>query len=172
MKVQTLGLALILSLLNGCAATPTVEQTRPFTADLSRYKAVQVAVDGSEQIRQRTGFEPTSVALLEEFIANVRSSGRYSAVGTDVRNGSVLIVQLTITDLNYVHGAARGFVGIMGGRAVLSVAMSLKDKETGSILGEISAGHSSSHAQGVFSPVTSRQVTAIAGELSARITAK
>jgi Domain of unknown function (DUF4410) len=170
--MRTLRLALILGPVGGCAAVPAVEQTRPINGDLARYDAVQVAVDGSDQIRQTSGFEPTRDALLEEFVADVKASRKYSAVGTEVPGGSVLMVNLTITDLNYVHGATRGLTGIMAGRAVLSVTMSLRDKQTGSMLGEIRAGHSSSHAQGVFSPVTSRQVTAIAKELSAKIIEK
>lgn len=82
------------------------------------------------------------------------------------------MVRLTIVDLNYVHGAARGFVGILAGKAVLDVIMTLKDKEGGAVVGTVTEGHKSHHGQGVFSPTTGRQVTAISKELATRVTAR
>ena len=172
MTARPLLSALALLLLAGCAALPTVEQLQPLSADLSRYRAVQVSVDGTERIRQTAGFEATSTALRDEFTAILRASGRFSEVGPEVQSAGVLLVKLTITDLNYVHGTTRGFVGILGGRAVLDVTMALADKASGAALGEVRAAHSSSHAQGVFSPVTSTQVTAIAKEFSLKLSGK
>lgn len=169
MKTGILGSVTVL-LLVGCAATPTVKTANPITSDLaSQYKAVQVIVDAPKNIRDTAGFEITSNTLLKEFTDNLKATGKYSIVGPEVKTGRVLVTQLTITDLNYVHGATRGTVGIFGGRAVLNVTMTVKDRASGTSLGEVTAGHSSHMGQGVFSPVTSTQITAIAKELSAML---
>jgi hypothetical protein len=172
MKWRLLDLPLLLVLtilLSACAATPTVHEDKPRTADLSRYATLQVVVDAPDAIVKQTGYDLTSAALLKEFIEDARALGKYSAVGTEAAGSKVLEAKLTITELNYVHGAARGSVGILAGRAVLNVTMTLRDKGTGAVLGVVNAAHSSSHLQGVFSPTTSRQVTAIAKELSSKL---
>lgn len=106
---------------------------------------------------------------MTEFADNLKATGRYSQIGAEVRDAKPLLARLTITELNYVHGATRGMTGILAGRAILSVTLTVTHKTTNAVLGEFSAGHSSSHAQGVFSPVTSAQVTAIAKELAAKM---
>ncbi|MDQ3731660.1 MAG: hypothetical protein M3329_06855 [Pseudomonadota bacterium] len=48
--------------------------------------------------------------------------------------------------------------------------MTTKDKESGSLLRVINAGHTSSHALGVLSSSTIGQVSAIAKALAAKLT--
>jgi hypothetical protein len=143
-------LAVASILIAGCAATPTIQQVRPIEADLSRYRAIQVVVDAPEPIRMQTGYDITAAELMKEFVANVSTSSKYATVDTEARTGKGLEARLTITEFNYVSGAARGMLGILGGRAILNVTMTLKDKETTAVVGTVSAGHSSSHIQGVF----------------------
>ncbi len=162
-------LALASFVISGCAVTPDIQQTRPIEADLSRYSALQTVVDAPEHIRKQAGYDITAAELAREFIANVSASKKFATVGTEARTGKSLEARLTITEFNYVSGAARGMLGILGGRAILQVTMSLKDNENAMVIGTITAGHTSSHAQGVFSPVTSGQISAIAKELSSRL---
>jgi len=161
--------ALASLIIAGCAATPTVQQVRPIDADLSRYTSLQIVVDAPEHVRSKTGYDITSAELQREFMANVAASGKFATVGTNAQPGKNLEARLTITDLNYVSGASRGGFGILAGRAVLNVTMTLKDMETAAVIGSVAAAHASSHAQGVFSPVTSTQITAIAKEFSSRL---
>jgi hypothetical protein len=156
----------------GCAATPTVQQVRPIEADLSQFTSLQVVMDAAQHVRSKPGYDITSAELQREFIANMAASGRYAYVGPDKQPGKCLEARLTITDLNYVSGAARGGAGILAGRAILYVTMTLKDIEAGQGVGAITASHTSSHGQGVFSPVTSTQITAIAKEFSSRLAAR
>ena len=109
-------LVLALFLITACAAIPRIQQERPIGTDLSSYNTVQVIIDASEPIRKQTGYDPTFAELLEEFAGNIKASGKYSIVGSETPKGKVLEVRLDITQLNYVHGAARGLVGILGGR--------------------------------------------------------
>lgn len=164
--------ALASFVIAGCAATPAVQQVRPIEADLSRYAALHIVVDAPEHVRSKTGFDITSAELRREFMANVVASGKFAFVGTEKQPGRNLEARLTITDLNYVSGASRGGIGILAGRAVLNVTLTLKDMETSEDIGAITAAHASSHAQGVFSPVTSTQITAIAKEFSLKLTAR
>lgn len=166
--------ALPISLLvAGCAASPIISDVSLSTATLARYSAVQVEIDAPHEVLERRGFGRTSAALREEFIAHLTESNRFAPIGASHEPRSrTLVARLTITDLNYVHGAARGILGIAAGRAVLNVTMMLKDKESGSVIGIMSAGHRSHHGQGAFSPTTGRQVSAIAKELAARLTAR
>jgi hypothetical protein len=80
-----------------------------------------------------------------------------------------LEARLTITDLNYVSGAARAATGIFAGRATLAVTMTVRDPANGAVLGVVSASDASSHMQGVFSPTTGRQIDAIAKELASKL---
>ena len=163
-------LVLTLALLFACcAATPNVREEGRTRGLSSRFSTVQVSVDAPETVRAKEGYNITAEVLQREFIEAVRASGKYSAVGTAAAGDRALEAKLTITELNYVSGAARGTVGILAGRAVLKVTMNLRDKATGAALGSVSADHSSSHLQGVFSPVTSRQITAIVNELAAKL---
>ena len=126
-------------------------------------------MDAPQHVRSKHGYDITADELARQFIANVAASGKFSAVGREPATGKGIVARLMITDFNYVSGAARGAGGIIAGRAVLRVSMVLTDSENGSALGSLSAGHASSHGQGVFSPVTSGQITAIAKELSSRL---
>jgi hypothetical protein len=164
--------ALASLIIAGCAATPTVQQVRPIDADLSRYTSLQIVVDAPEHVRSKPGYDITSADLQKEFMANVAASGKFATVGTEAQSGKSLEARLTITDLNYVSGASRGAVGILAGRAVLNVTMTLKDNETAAVIGSIAAAHASSHGQGVFSPVTSTQITAIAKDFASRLMSK
>ena len=161
--------ALAAGLISGCAVTPAVHQERPITADPSRYRTVQVVIDAPEHIRRKNGYDITADELARQFIANVAASGKFAAVGREPATGKGIEARLTITDFNYVSGAARGTTGILAGRAVLRVMMVLTDSENGAALGSLFVGHESNQGQGVFSPVTSGQITAIAKELSSRL---
>ena len=171
--------ATLAALLAACAATPTVQDVTarapaataevPVSANLAQYRLVQVIVDAPEHVRKVDGYASASDELLNEFINAVRATGKYSAVGTTSEGNRMLVAKLTINELNHVSGAARGTVGVLAGRAVLRVTMTLSDKRTTETLATITAGHASSHLQGVFSPTTSRQVTAIAKELASKL---
>jgi len=160
-------------LVAGCAATPTVQQVRPIEGDLSRYGVLQVIVDAQpESIRKENGYVNTSADLQKEFIANVSASGKFATVGAEAPAGKGLEARLTITEFSYVSGAARGLTGIGGGKAILNVTMTLKDRETGTVVGILTARHASSDLEGAFGAVTSRQLSAIALELASRVSGR
>ena len=165
-------LSLGLTLVAGCAVTPTVQEVLPIEEDLSRYSALEVVVDAPEHIRKEHGYAVTAAELQKEFIANVVASGKFATVGIISQSPKSLEARLAIKDFNYVSGASRGLVGVFGGRAVLNVTMTLKDREKEMVVGTFVAGDSSSYGQGVFGAVTSTQISAIAKELSSKLSGR
>jgi len=103
---------------------------------------------------RRTATVNTSADLQKEFIANVSASGKFAHGRRGGPAGKGLEARLTITEFIYVSGAARGLVGIGGGQAILNVTMTLKDRETGTVVGILTARHASSNLEGAFSAVT------------------
>jgi len=164
--------ALALFLIAGCAVTPTIEQVRPIKVDLSLYRSIQVVVDARENIRRYRGYNFAATELRKAFIADVLASGKYASVGTEAQTGKSLEVSLTITDFFYVSDSidewTRKYFGT--GQAILEVTMTLKDNETGAVIGAIAAGHTDRVSKGQSSVPTSIQIAAIAKALSSRVT--
>ena len=169
-RPTTAPLALAALVMAGCAATPSITSER-FDADASRYGEVQVRVDSDPAMRKLEGYDDTAAELLQHFADQLRASGKFARVTTDAGPPASrgLDVRLAITSLQYVHGAGRATVGILAGRAVLGVTMTVTDLETGKLLGSISASHASHHGQGVLSPTTSRQAEAIGRQLAEQL---
>src|SRR5262245_42505695 len=100
-------------IVSGCAAKPGVRQVQPITADLSRYSVLAVVVDTNERTRGKPGYDITARELWREFVANVTASGRFRDVVEQTGLGDSLEARLTITNFNYVSGAARGTIGVL-----------------------------------------------------------
>lgn len=122
MRAASIVISSLALALAACASRPVVQSEAPLP-DLRKHRSVQVQVDGSAEARSKTGFEPTAEALGREFIANLRSGGRFVSVDEEATPERTLLVRLTIEDLNYVHGAARGLTGAFAGRALLKVQL-------------------------------------------------
>lgn len=167
-SIGTAWLVLMIALLAGCAATPTVREEGR-TSDLSRFSTVQVIVDAPASVKSVEGYEDAAAELTKAFTEAVRATGKFPAVGPNAAGSAVLEARLSIDELNYVHGAGRAIAGILAGRAILKVTMTLRDKANGAALGSVTADHQSSHLQGVFSPTTSRQIDAVAKELASKL---
>jgi len=155
--------------LAGCAAAPTVTEQQRIGANLAEYQTVLVSVEAADEIRQRNGYDVTAKELVQQFMDNLAARGKSATTGAPSGGAKALEARLTITDLNYVSGAARAATGIFAGRAKLGVTLTVKDHASGTVLGVVSASDASSHAQGVFSPSTGRQIDAIAKELASKL---
>jgi hypothetical protein len=163
-------ISLAVLLIAGCAiAPPTIQQQQPISADLSRYRNVQVLVEAPDDVRKESGYESTSSELLRQFIGSVKSAGRYAFVGSEPPADPALEARLKITEFVYVSGATRVMTGVLSGRSTLAVTMTLRDKQSAAVLGEVSARHTSDLFQGVFSASSADQITAIAKELASKL---
>ena len=155
--------------LIGCAATPETNTVQTDSASLSRYKNAYIVIEAEEEVKNRHGYYETAHALRNELHRKLRDERKFQKIGLQEIDEDSVEINVTIDDLHYVSGAGRGLFGIAAGRAVLKVTMKVMDNETKEVLLEVQTGDESSHAQGVFSPVTSKQVRAIANELVAAI---
>ncbi|MCD6041231.1 MAG: SUMF1/EgtB/PvdO family nonheme iron enzyme [Burkholderiales bacterium] len=144
-----------------------VDQHQP--GDLSAYTTVQVIVEPFSGGAPPHGFEATADAFRRELIHNLSASGKFAVVQGETQGGKVLEARLSIDALNYVHGAARGIVGILAGRAVLGASMTLRDKESGKVIEVFRGSDASSHRDGVFGATTGRQVSAMARVFASRL---
>jgi hypothetical protein len=77
--------------------------------------------------------------------------------------GTLLAVD--VIDFRYVSTGARIGLGIMTGNAFVNAQVSFRDLSTGQVWGERHYDTSSSAWQGVFAPMTDKQVHAICKEI-------
>jgi hypothetical protein len=149
-------------------ASPSVTQQHT-ASDLSRYDALQVIFEPFQGGEPPEGFEVTSRTLQAEFVDNVRASGKFPVVEASAARGKVLEARLRIDALSYVHGAARGMLGLMAGRAVLGATLTLRDPESGAVIDTFRGTDASNHRHGAFGATTGRQITAMARAFSSRL---
>lgn len=149
-------------------ASPSVTQAQA-ASDLSRYDSLQVIFEPFQGGETPDGFEVTSRTLQAEFTDNVRASGKFAVVETAAAGGKVLEARLRIDALSYVHGAARGMLGLMAGRAVLGATLTLRDAQTGAVIDSFRGSDASNHRHGAFGATTGRQITAMAKVFSSRL---
>ena len=81
--------------------------------------------------------------------------------------GTLLVVN--INDYRYLTPGARYGFGVMTGNAFIDSSVEYRDLKTGAVLGEKRFNTTSSAWQGVFSPMTDKQVQAIATEIAGEI---
>lgn len=81
--------------------------------------------------------------------------------------GTLLVVR--IDDYKHVGIGARMMLGIMTGNAFIDAKVEFRDLQSGKLYGERSYNTSSSAMQGVFAPVTPKQIYALADEALAEI---
>ncbi|WP_292448475.1 DUF4410 domain-containing protein [Methylibium sp.] len=81
--------------------------------------------------------------------------------------GTLMVVR--IDDYRHVGVAARVMLGIMTGNAFIDAKVEFRDLQSGKLYGERSYNTSSSAMQGVFAPVTPKQIYALADEALAEI---
>lgn len=79
------------------------------------------------------------------------------------QNGTLLVVN--VNDYRFVGVGARVMFGIMTGNAYIDAQLHFKDLNDGKAFGEQAYNTSSSAKQGIFSPVTPKQIYAIADEV-------
>jgi hypothetical protein len=80
------------------------------------------------------------------------------------------LVAIYVNDYRYISPGARYGFGIMTGNAFVDAKAKFSDLGSGRALGERSYNTSSSAWQGVFSPMTAKQIEAICKEIVGEIT--
>jgi len=81
-----------------------------------------------------------------------------------------VLLSVFIKDYRFIRPGTRYAVGIMAGNAFIESTLTFSDLKTGESFGSRSANTSSSAAQGIFSPMTNKQVEAIAIDVFKEVT--
>ena len=174
MRSHSLIILFAVVLLGGCAAP--VRTTSPPSAPVaisgesSRY--VVLNISGSEQATQSPSW-PQLVAEWQKAMtettdaAGVRLSAQEGEPRATGEQGTLVAVQ--INSFRYVSPAARYVGGVFTGNAYIGATVKFLNLRTGELLGERSYNTASRGGQGIFAPMTDRQVRAMANEIMGEI---
>jgi hypothetical protein len=163
--------ALVLSVfLGGCAAT--VKKTgdaAPIKVGASATNSIVLSITGSKDATDSKDWEPFKGLwreAMKEEAAGIGASftaqdGDPKPTGT---SGTLLAVD--IADFRLVSAGARYGFGVMTGNAFVNAQVAFRDLNTGEVWGERHYDTASTAWQGVFSPMTDKQVRAICKEIA------
>lgn len=157
---------MLTALLGGCAATVKKDNdAKPVKVGANATKAIVLTMTGEKDATQSKDWEPFKgiwrEALQEEATAIgatfTAQDGEAKPTGAP---GTLLAVN--VVDFRYISAGARYGFGVMTGNAFVNAQVSFRDLSTGEVWGERHYDTSSSAWQGVFAPMTDKQVHAIA----------
>jgi hypothetical protein len=167
------GLVLILAVLGGCAATVNKsDDATSVRVGANATKSIVLSMTGSKDATDSRDWEAFKGlwrdALKEEADAVgavVRSQdGEPKPTGAP---GTLLAVN--VVDFRYLSPGARYAFGSMTGNAFVNAQVEFRDLNTGELWGERHYDTTSSFWQGMFSPMTDKQVHAICKEILATL---
>jgi hypothetical protein len=174
MRSLSLVILFAVVLLGGCTAA--VRTTSPPSApvavsgDSSRYVVLNIA--GSEQAMQ----SPNWTQLVAEWQKAMTETTDAAGIRLSVQGGEPsatgeqgTLVALQVNSFRYVSPAARYLGGVFTGNAYIAATVKFLNLRTGEVLGERSYNTASRGGQGIFAPMTDRQVRAMASEIMAEI---
>ena len=173
MKFALPGVAAVSLLLTGCAATVQKSSaSAPIKTVPGAARQITMNVSGPQQITASKDWKPfvgewrsamknASEAIGAQFLMQ---EGKPRPTG---EMGTLLVVN--INDYRYLTPGVRYGFGVMTGNAFIDSSVEYRDLKTGAILGQKRFNTSSSAWQGVFSPMTDKQVQAIAKEIADEI---
>jgi hypothetical protein len=167
MRIRAAFVLLAIVLLSGCAAN--VKRSTPDTALPSI-----PPVSASKLVLNVSG-SPTSVGsgdwagFKQEWQENFAEQAQVAGVAFEMQDGPPhstgaegTLLSVYVDDFRFIRPATRYLTGVMSGNAFIESKLSFSDLRSGSVYGTQDASTSSSAWQGIFSPVTNKQVEAIA----------
>jgi len=176
MKVAVYGLCAGALLLSGCAATVHKSSAEaPLKTSAASAKNITMNVTGPRQITDSADWEQ----LKGEWRAAMKSAAASIGAAFSPQEGKPqptgepgTLVVVNVNDYRYISPGARYGFGIMTGNAYLDSTVQFMDLQTGAVLGSRTYNTSSSAWQGAFSPMTEKQIQAIAVEIANEVKAK
>jgi hypothetical protein len=172
--LSKVGIAMMLTvLLGGCAATvKKSDDVKPVRVGANATKAIVLNMVGEKDATDSKDWESFKGvwrdALQEEAsplgVTVSAQEGQPKPTGAP---GTLLAVD--VVDFRYVSTGARIGFGIMTGNAFVNAQVSFRDLNTGEVWGERHYDTASSAWQGVFAPMTDKQVHAICKEIVATL---
>ncbi|HWH83893.1 MAG TPA: hypothetical protein VNU71_16810 [Burkholderiaceae bacterium] len=170
MLVRSALVALSLVLLTGCAASVkrnTADTAMPSMPTTAASKLV-LNVSGSAATMAEKDWQGFRQEWKESFeeqaaLAGVPFAMQDGAAKPSGEDGTLLSVY--VNDYRFMRPGTRYLIGVMGGNAFIDSRLDFGDLRTGASFGSQSANTSSSAWEGVFSPMTNKQVAAIAADV-------
>lgn len=179
MRILTSGLTAAAVVLSGCAAT--VEKTGPLgfsPAPIQVPAASAKRVMLNVQLDPRHPADPGWAAFRKEWIDITSEQASRQGLPLAVQEGEAkptgepgVLMVVKVNDYRHVSVGQRMMLGIMTGNAFIDAKVEFRDLSTGAVFGERSYNTTSSAGQGVFAPVTPKQIYAIADETLGEIKA-
>lgn len=166
----------VLALLGGCAATvqrsqiPESAPSMNIPAESARRVVLNMQLDPRHP--QDSGWndfkqEWIDITKQQSLAQGYEFAAQDGAPQPTGQAGTLMVVR--IDDYRHVGVAARVMLGIMTGNAFIDAKVEFRDLQSGKLYGERSYNTSSSAMQGVFAPVTPKQIYALADEALAEI---
>lgn len=173
MKLLLLSLSVTSLLLAGCAATvQKSSEIAEIKATSESTKYIAMNVTGSQKITTSGDWD----AFKGEWISCMGSAAK--AIGAEFapQEGEPkptgdpgILVIVRVADYRYISPGSRFVLGVMTGNAFVDSSVQFVDLKTGSLLGERTYNTSSSAWQGIFAPMTDKQIQAITTEIATEI---
>ena len=161
-------------LLSACAATVQRPASAPVSAIAvsGEVRQVAIVVEGSDTVRASDDWADFRALWPEAMRASASAAGlqtsdHASRPATLEPPGIVAVVR--ITDYRYVSTGARIGLGVMTGNAYIKATAELVQYPGGKVVATRSYDTNSSAWQGVFAPMTTRQVQAITDQIVADV---
>jgi hypothetical protein len=163
------------SLLVGCAATVKHSgDAPPVKVGANASKAIVLTMTGEKAATESGDWEKFKQIwqeAMQEEAAGIGAS--FVAQDTAPKGGSPgTLLAVNVVDFRLLSTGARVAFGIMTGNAFVNAQVSYRDLDTGQVWGDRNYDTSSSTWQGVFSPMTDKQVHAICKEVVATISGR
>jgi hypothetical protein len=180
MQRWLLGVLIVSSaFLGGCAATVqgagsgAANEPKLAVPEASARKVVLSIVPAKPDLAGSNGWQP----LLQEWqqsmkwaADNAKIGYAYQESGARAAAEPAVLVTVKVNDFRFVSAGARWGLGVFSGNAYLDIEASFTDLASGRELGTRKYNTSSSAWQGVFAPMTERQLEAINTEIVREVT--
>jgi len=178
MKFRFVRIALLAAAaaLGGCAATVTHNANAPGAARIQvpgpSSSEIVVNVTGSDAARGSKDW----AGFRQEFINAITAEASAASIRYKAQDGEPkaegkpgTLVAIDVIDYHWVSTGARFGLGVMTGNAYLNAKVRYLDLATGKSFGEETIDTSSSAWQGIFAPMTDKQLAAAAKEIVGQV---
>ena len=161
---------LLSALLGGCAATvkKTGDET-PIKVGADATKAIVLSMTGSNkdvtEAKDWESFKGIWREALQEEATAIGATFENQEGGPKPTGKPGTLLAVDVADYRLISVGARVGLGIMTGNAYVKAHVTFRDLNTGAAWGDRQYDTSSTTWQGVFSPMTDKQVRAICKEM-------
>ena len=164
---------MLTALLGGCAATvKKSDDAKPVKVGANATRAIVLNMTGGRDATDSKDWEAFKGIWREALQEEASAAGSTFAAqeGAAKPTGAPgTLLAVNVADFRYISTGARVGLGIMTGNAFVNAEVSFRDLNTGEVWGERHYDTSSSAWQGVFAPMTDKQVHAICKEIVATL---